>query len=100
MDLLADWFQDWLRAEQRVFVLSSRLQDDNLRKLAREFVYYKNTIQSKVVVGNPADTEGIRQLFGEMAEEVVKAMEYAGGLYQRLGIEDDVALENRGPENS
>ncbi len=92
-DLFAGWFQDWLRNEQRVFVLTSRLQDEKLRELARQFVYYKNTIQSKVVVGDPADTAAIRKLFEEMSDEISKAMEYSGDLYQRLGSAEDVVLK-------
>lgn len=84
-DVEAPWFLSWLKAEQRVFVESSRLGNKDLKEYARDFVYYKNSIQSKIVVTDPADPEELRALFDEMAEKVAMAQELAGEVYQDFG---------------
>jgi hypothetical protein len=84
----APWFQSWLRDEQRVFVISSRLGNEELKQYAHDFVYNKNEIQSKIVVVDQSDPTELKKLFDEMAVEIGKAMELAGQLYQDFGPED------------
>jgi hypothetical protein len=85
LDVDAPWYLDWLRAEQRVYVLSSRLGNEQLKQHAREFVEYKNSIQSKVVVTDPNDLTEFRKLMDEIAEDIGKSQELAGRLYQDFG---------------
>jgi hypothetical protein len=85
LDVDAAWYLDWLRAEQRVYVLSSRLGSEELKQHARDFVEYKNSIQSKIVVSDPKDLTGFKTLIEEIAVEIGKAQELAGRLYQDFG---------------